>query len=314
MNFQPKYILEPYKGMSTRHRCPACRHRNKTFSRYIDVDNNQYLHETVGRCERVDKCGWHLTPKQYFADNGEQQSLSKYIKVTLPPPQPPSFIDRQIFKASLSGYDINNLIKFLLDRFGQAAAQELITKYFIGTSNYWPGSTVFWQIDKSGNVRSGKVMLYRAENGKRVKTPYNHITWAHTVLKLRGYNLKQCLFGEHLLANSTKPAAIVESEKTALIASLYLPKYIWLACGSLQNLTADRCSVLKNRPTILYPDLNAFEKWSIKGKDLGFQTSETLEQVATETERTQGLDLADFLLNTNPTIHNSKHLNYDHNL
>lgn len=151
-------------------------------------------------------------------------------------------------------------------------------------------------------------------SGKRVKSPYNHITWAHTALKLQGYNLKQCLFGEHLLANSAKPAAIVESEKTAIIASVFFPRYIWLACGSLQNLTPERCSVLKDRPTVLYPDLNAFDKWTVKANELSFKVSDTLEQVANETERRQGLDIADFLLNSNSTINNSKHLNYDHNV
>ncbi len=40
------------------------------------------------------------------------------------------------------------------------------------------------------------------------------------------------LFGEHLLPmNRGKPVAIVESEKTALVAAYYLPEYVWLASG-----------------------------------------------------------------------------------
>jgi len=56
-------------------------------------------------------------------------------------------------------------------------------------------------------------MLYSPTTGKRVKEPFNHITWVHKALKQPDFNLKQCLFGEHLLQDKTKPVAIVESEK-----------------------------------------------------------------------------------------------------
>ena len=104
--------------------------------------------------------------------------------------------------------------------------------YRVGTSKHWPGSCVFWQTDINGSVRTGKVMLYDADNGKRVKLPFNHVTWVHSLLKLPDFNLRQCFFGEHLLPmNRGKPVAIVESEKTALVAAYYLPEYVWLASG-----------------------------------------------------------------------------------
>ena len=64
-----RFILERYRGISTRYTCPQCG-RKQTFTRYIDTENNNnYLSERVGKCNRLDKCGYHYTPKQYFTDN-----------------------------------------------------------------------------------------------------------------------------------------------------------------------------------------------------------------------------------------------------
>jgi len=108
------------------------------------------------------------------------------------------------------------------------------------------------------------------------------------------------LFGEHLLTDKTKPVAIVESEKTAVIASVYLPQFIWVAVGSLTNLNAEKSSVLKGRTVTLFPDLNGFERWSSRAKELShlakFTVSDLLECKATEAEKKQGLDLADYLI------------------
>jgi predicted phosphatase len=79
-----------------------------------------------------------------------------------------------------------------------------------------------------------------------------------------------------------------------------LPQFIWLAVGSLTNLNAEKCSVLKGRNVILFPDLNGFDKWSNKAKELShlaiFTVSDLLERKATEAERKQGFDLADYLI------------------
>lgn len=50
------------------------------------------------------------------------------------------------------------------------------------------------------------------------------------------FHLKQCLFGEHRIQASTGPICIVESEKTAIIASIYFPNATFVATGGLQNM------------------------------------------------------------------------------
>jgi hypothetical protein len=178
--------------------------------------------------------------------------------------------------------------------FGVKKASEAISRYYIATSKHWNGATVFWQIDIKRRIRTGKIMLYSPITGKRAK----YINWVHSVIKQPDY--RQCMFGEHLLIDKTKPVAIVESEKTAIIASVYLPKFIWLAAGTKQGLNFEKCEVLKGRKVFLFPDLKAYDLWTNKAKELSqitnFIVSDLLEHKATEAERKQGLDLADYLI------------------
>ena len=299
-----KYILEPYKGMNTRYRCPSCQQRDKTFSLYIDTETGEHIHPTVGRCNCESNCGHHYTPKQYFQDNNisfdtPQPKAYKPRPVT-PQPKRVSFIPVEVFKASLKAHETNHFVQFLINLFGIEVASQLVSRFFIATSKHWNGATVFWQIDTQGKVRTGKIMLYSPTTGKRVKNLELPVYWVHKALKQPEFELRQCLFGEHLLIDKTKPVAIVESEKTAVVASVYLPQFIWVAVGSLANLNAEKCSILKGRTVTLFPDLNGFDKWSSKAKELShlaiFTVSDLLERKATEAEKKQGFDLADYLI------------------
>ncbi len=94
-------------------------------------------------------------------------------------------------------------------------------------------------------------MQYNPETGRRLKHESGAIDWVHNKLKKSGtlpeyFNLQQCFFGEHLLKlYSDKPVAIVESEKSTLIANAVFPDLIWLAAGNLNGLSLEKCKVLK---------------------------------------------------------------------
>jgi len=297
-----KYILEPYKGISSRYVCPECKQRNKTFALYIDTETGQHININVGRCNRETSCGFHYSPKQYFQDNNiltDKPNFQLRVKPKIIEVKP-TFIEPELLKASLHKYDANNFVIYLKSLFGNDITNELISKYFIGTSKHWNNANVFWQIDTKGKIRTGKIMAYNATTGKRIKQPHSLIHWVHSLLKMPEFNLAQCLFGEHLITDNHKTIAIVESEKTAIIASVYLPQFIWLAVGSLTNLTIDKCKILEGRNVVLFPDLKAFDKWNSKAQELShiakFTISDLLELKATDTEKENGFDLADYLI------------------
>ncbi len=294
-----RFILEPYSGPSSRYICPNCGH--KEFVRYIDIETKRHLDPSVGRCNREIKCGYHYTPREYFRD---KNMFNKTNREVLKMNQnngtvSPSYIDKKIVEKTLTKPHKNPLVRFLCSVFDPKEVIKVVNSYRVGTANLWGGACVFWQIDINGNVRGGKVMAYDPETGKRVK---GKINWVHTILKLEGFNLKQCLFGEHLIHSNNKTIAVVESEKTALIGAIYFPKFQWVATGGLSNLTAEKLHVLRGRNVVLIPDLGGFDKWNEKAKgirealDLDIEVYKGLEEAASEEEREQGLDIADYFI------------------
>ena len=298
MNY--RFKLEPYKGVSTRHTCPNC-HRKSCFAKYIDTEKQISFPDYVGRCNHEQKCGYNYTPKMYFDENpmAKERLSEEFVPVSKPRislSPAPSFIEPEIMRQSLKLYRTNKLFQFLSFHFGQEATEELMLRYHVGTSKHWPGATVFWQVDISGRVRTGKVMLYNPENGRRIKEPHNYITWVHSILKKENFNLRQCLFGEHLLSSDQqRPVALVESEKSALISSFYLPQYLWIASGGKNGaFNRDAMSVLRNRRVLLFPDLGATDYWNSKMemiRSLGIEVSlfDFMERNATKEERDAGL-------------------------
>lgn len=175
---------------------------------------------------------------------------------------PVSYIDYSLYAKTFNTSQPNHFITWLRKIFDPGIANVLVNTYRLGTSKRWRGANIFWQFDIENRIRGGKIMVYHPETGKRIKDPKPLITWVHQAAKIKDYNLSQCLFGEQLLAERPYSAIkIVESEKTAIVASVIYPDFIWLASGSLTNLSAQRCQVLKGRTISLIPDCGAEQQW-----------------------------------------------------
>jgi len=298
--------------------CPKCG-RKACFTRYIDGEGQISFPDNVGKCDHINSCGYHYTPKEYFNDNstvketlteqdGYGNVISSVIKPTVKPLSKPlpqvSYLPYAWVEQSMQRFDINPLYQYLTTVAGKEKTDRLFNLYKVGTSKMWNGATVFWQIDRDGNVRAGKIMGYDAKTGHRIKEPFNMVSWVHSVRKMQDFHMKQCLFGEHLLAASfsARTVAIVESEKTALVAALFIPDLVWLATGGVHgSFNSEAIQVLRGRDVLLFPDLKATDEWQRKTKMLqsickSAICSDLLEEMATDEQREAGLDIADFLL------------------
>lgn len=293
-----RYILERYRGRGTRYTCPQCG-RKYCFTRYIDTENNnQYISERVGKCNRLDKCGYHYTPREYFSDNPWLRDNSclfvrnhrKTNKQTneqpvQEPPKLASLLPRWFMERTL-GKECDYKI-WLRDTFGDSVANRIIADYYIGGAHGDPPNTsttyaIFWQVDYDNNVRTGKLMNYDPATGKRIKGEGAYVNWMHSIMRSEGvlpeaWELVQCLYGEHLL--SKRPRAVValaEGPKTAHIGSALMPDMVWVAVDSMMGLNAERLRPLKGRSVVLFPDEGrGYTEWQRKivaiAEEVGFE-------------------------------------------
>lgn len=302
-----KYQLDK---SSKKHICPRCGKR--TFVLYLDEFNNA-ISEEVGRCDRKDNCNWHYTPKQYFQDNSlimaaETKKIYTMKKET-PKPTAPSYIDASLFKSSMHGYERNSLLIFLHSVFDRLVGFENVNRiameYAVGTSRQFGGSPIFWQIDEYGRIRSGKIMGYNADTGKRIKKPRPQLQWVHSLMKDKypDFKLQQCYFGSHRILQALRYSEdmnearksfnlsplieptiwLFESEKAALIVSMALAwggvesLYIPMSCGGCEGFNPsdekmkdpyDGIQILNNRKVVIFPDEGKFAEWSNKAAGL----------------------------------------------
>lgn len=194
---------------------------------------------------------------------------------------------------------IDNLTEYLKLRFPIDKASEAMQNYLItGTNHFWSNSTAFWQIDDKEIIHACKIMLYDRYTGKRIKEPYNHINWLHKAIKEPDFDLNQCLFGLHRINEDyQKTIAIVESEKTAIVMSILLPHYIWLATGSKGNFKFEMLKPIKKRNIVSFPDKGEYNNWLNKATELnaiGFKLS--VSDLIEQTDFENGYDLADYYL------------------
>ena len=227
--------------------------------------------------------------------------VNEVKQIVQPLPIAPSFHSLELLdKMYCEQPQTDHLTEFLKMRFSKDEVFKAMQNYFItGTNHFWFYSTVFWQIDDKEQIHAGKIMQYDRFTGKRVKEPYNHINWLHIATKELNFNLNQCLFGLHRVTEDyQKTIAIVESEKTAIIMSILLPHYIWIATGSKGNFKFEMLKPLKKRNIVSFPDKGEYINWLNKATELnaiGFKIS--VSDLIENTDFENGFDLADYYLN-----------------
>ena len=231
------YKYELQKG-SKHILCPKCHH--KTFKPYVRTGTNVVVDAMkYGICERKNHCRYHRYP-----DTNGNWTPPPFV---YEPPKPIDYVPKELMEQSFSQFKSNAFFRYLVKIFGKEKAFELQEQFNIGTAKY--GGTIFWQVDGMGRVRTGKVMYYNKDTGKRLKD--KNSWYIHNRVK-EEFNLQQCLFGLHL-TSMDRPVALCESEKTAIMMSVFRPEFDWVSAGGANMLNGKRLNELP-RLDYVYPD------------------------------------------------------------
>jgi hypothetical protein len=265
---QYKYSLD---NSSKKYLCPQC--KRKSFVAYVDNETKAPVDPfQFGRCDKENKCGYHITP---YTD----PELAAQAKKDFVPVPDPEVI--QIFPDEEIIARITNKTKTCISPLHRYCSSKLIpSDHLLKWGVYSDDDkTVYIFRNAAQQVCNLKWFKYK-EDGHRdkefdsysLKNPSPPVSGRdrsraegpnregppHTppkdgpIVFLKKYLM--CLFGEHLLDNTKqKIVCVVESEKTAAIASYFYPQFDWVACGSNNGLTdgqngrPDKISVLKGR-------------------------------------------------------------------
>ena len=270
--------------------CPACGDKRKTFVPYVDKNNNIVDVEKYGRCERINSCGYTSYPKT----NGNKWEREIIKRSVIIEPKPIEFVSKNIVEATFHNFKYNPFFMFLARTFNMETAYELQAKYNIGTASN--GGTIFWQQEnysdgRKGLFRTGKVIYYNP-NGKR---NHDRKSWfVHSKIR-PDFVYQQCFFGLHL-ADETKPIALCESEKTAVMMSVFQPEFTWLASGGSEMLSTIRLAELPRLDKV-FADNGQFVKWEKSTRNFeGRQMDVTVDQAVKNGLIEEGSDILDLVL------------------
>lgn len=209
--------------------CPKCGHK-KVFRYY------QNLQREYGRCERVNSCGYHLKPNGQMVETDKLPIPAPTVKTKI------IFPDEAMCRRFIEKDHISPFHKICMEKLNIPI--EHFRNWNIGSRG---DETAFVFQDKNKKFVNIKFVEYDENcNRKKKIQPYS-LPPGRADEK---YSL--CLFGEHLL--SDKIVCLVESEKTAFIASNKYPQFDWLATGSSNGLTDEKIFVLHNRQVYYLPD------------------------------------------------------------
>ena len=208
--------------------------------------------------------------------NSTKQHLSDFDGIDLEaldaPKLPPVYIDPEEVKRREIDTEKTALFNFLCRLFPVDEVRRVFRLYRVGATKEFSTAvpalaSAFPYLNAGGQCVDIHLMPYDAD-GHRRKSGYNQ-NWLLAKRKQSDRRAVWPLFGEHLLnLNPSAPVGIVESEKTALIAAICAPGYVWTATGSLNNLNARRCAALDGRECYVFPDADGLTQWREKAAAL----------------------------------------------
>lgn len=250
-------------------RCPQCG-KLRFVPFVLTADPSVKAGPEYGRCDREQSCG-------YFHYPGSEVKADTDREYVPEPPKKPILIPWECVFYNGACED-NSLLRAYAALVGKNKLRGTMLDYLCGTGAY--GECVYYQFDGE-HVRTAKAILY-GKDGHRIKREDGGLPvfWLHKSPQLRRYTagkeLRQCLFGQHLLSQFPNARVyVVEAEKTAVMMAATGKEgnnRLWLACGGSQMLKgAIDLMPLIGRDVTLVPDDGQYWNWRRTAEAYGWK-------------------------------------------
>lgn len=199
----------------------------------------------------------------------------------------------------------NNFSEFCITKLG--IKEEHLKAWKVGT--YGHGNTIFLQKDLEGKVWNYQVIPYSKE-GKKTAGVFSAKQPDLKKGELKPNFYLPYLYGSHLLRESINiPIIVVESPKSAVIASWFYPQYDWVACMSANGLTERFANILHStqKPIYWLCDSDGNEKDEQDRLLHGGRLNSSIENLARVCRKSYVIDLFPQYLYANKHILNKYH-------
>jgi hypothetical protein len=253
-------------------RCPQCG-KMRFVPFVLTADPTVKAGPEYGRCDREQSCG-------YFRYPGCEVKADTDREYKPEPPKEPIMMPFEVMVQPLDYLD-NSLLAAYAPLFNGrwTYLHGIMGRYCCGTGAH--GECIYYQYDGQ-YIRTAKAILY-GKDGHRLKMEDGGLPvwWLHKSPALRQYTagreLRQCLFGQHLLSRyQDAKVYVVEAEKTAVLMAATdrkpMTDRLWLACGGSQMLKgAIDLMPLIGRDVTLIPDDGQYWNWRRTAEAYGWK-------------------------------------------
>lgn len=225
-----RYSLE--KHPAKKGKCPGCGEKN--VFRFFQDENGTRLDEKFGICDRQAKCGHDHRPT---GDLFKSTTVADLVQVATIRPA-------EAVATALLAKTHDHTSNLHCWAREQGIPAEHLERWAVATDT---DRTAFLHLDAEQRLVNAKWFKYGTD-GRREKgaEPFSFKQPAAELHQRYGF----CLYGEHLIRHDdpARPIVVVESEKSAVLASFSYPELDWVACGAANGVTDDKIGPLHNRP------------------------------------------------------------------
>ncbi len=249
--------------------CPFCFKKGK-YSAFMNTKTGELAPLEYGMCSSCTKS--KRPPDNFISGESVQEdnSILGYYEAD-------TVSINMINQFHQGKYRRSNFIKGLERRFGREQVKRVVDLFKLGS--FADSGIVFPYLYTDTHVCTGKIMFYdddlhRIKDGKKQYPQYlhnlnyksdenGHFDFNDYDIDENGneyiirFKLKLCLFGHHQIVNDKhKIICLVESEKTAVIMSIVLPEFIWVASGGKTMIQDYKFLYFTGRKCLVFPDLS----------------------------------------------------------